>query len=45
MVVAVFIISAITGDVPNDLERATVYLAFVLAGGLLSRLLAGRGSS
>jgi hypothetical protein len=42
MVVAVFLIAAATGTVPADLERATVYLAFVLAGGLLARMLGGR---
>lgn len=44
MVVAVFLISAATGTVPADLERATVYLAFVLAGGLLARMLGTRGA-
>jgi hypothetical protein len=39
LVLAVLLISAATGAVPDELERAAVYLAFVLAGGALSRLL------
>jgi hypothetical protein len=42
MIVAVFIIGASTGSVPDELQRATIYLAFVLAGGALSRLLSSR---
>jgi hypothetical protein len=40
MVVAVVLIAAATGSVPVELQRATLYLAFVLAGGLLGRLIA-----
>jgi len=41
LVVAVVIISAVTGSVPTDLQRAAVYLAFLLAGGALTRLTGG----
>ena len=42
MVVAVVVITAATGAVPGELVRATLYLAFVIAGGLLGRHLGSR---